>query len=397
MANIIDYVAWRGDIPIAQVPVGEVDALLFSYLSYMPFDGIVEDGFVPSGVTLADAARELLRRNEEEKTGLAYSIKDDRKLLAKVAASERFGTIELCGYENQLKKVQEEQFSAITFLLEDGTAFVAYRGTDDTVVGWKEDFNMSFTDTVPSQHDAMRYAQRMHRALKRPMILGGHSKGGNLAAYAGMFVDEQTRGAIRKVYNFDGPGFNEAMIASPAFRRMDMRVSTFVPHSAMIGIMLWHNEPFTIVQSDGMGLFQHNAYTWQVMGGQFVTVAKRTSNSHFADETIKHWLSELTPDKRRQVIDGIFSVLNVSGGTRFIDLFEPKSVLLILKAAGAMDEQTRDAVMDAFRLLGNALVENMPGWIDRTANDIMQMVSGDKRAEEANAQIEGTAQEEKGA
>ena len=382
LANIIDYVLWRGDLPVAQVPLGEVDALILSYLSYMPMDGIVpgEDGGEP--VPLRDAALAMLGRSERENSPLAYSVKDDRKLLAALAQSVRFGTMRLCAFVNRVDGEAEEQFSAVTFLLEAGPALIAYRGTDNTVVGWQEDFNMCFESEVPAQRDAAAYAEHMAQVLNGGIILGGHSKGGNLAAYAELFVSGETHRRIRAVYNFDGPGFNEEIVGSAAFAQRKRCVQTFVPQSSIVGVMMENDEVMTVVRSDGVGIFQHNPYTWQVMGGSFIALPERTDSSRFADETVRHWLASLSPDVRRRAIDGIFEVLGASDGRNVADLFEPRKAMGVLRAAGSMDEATRRAVEETFRLLGEALRENVPVWMNRTMNrtadDLRQRVFGER-------------------
>ena len=261
MANIIDYVQWRGDIPLSQVPFGGIDALILSYLSYMPFAGILNSSMQGGGTLMGDAAQALLNLNAQEHSKLAYSEKEDRQLLAALRESERFAGTQLIGYVDQYDRATQKQFSAVTFLLPDGTAFAAFRGTDDTVVGWKENFNMTFDREVPAQRDAVAYVQALYKARALPLRLGGHSKGGNLAVYAGMCCADTVREAILAVYNFDGPGFNEEVAASPAFSRLGGRVKTFVTQSSLIGILLWHNEPFTIIRSDSVSVFQHNVYT----------------------------------------------------------------------------------------------------------------------------------------
>ena len=382
MANIIDYVLWRGDLPVAQVPLGEVDALILSYLSYMPMDGIVpgEDGGEP--VTLRDAMIAMLGRSEQENSPLAYSVKDDRKLLAALAQSVRFGTMRLCAFVNRVDGEAEEQFSAVTFLPEAGPALIAYRGTDNTVVGWQEDFNMCFESEVPAQRDAAAYAEHMAQVLDGGIILGGHSKGGNLAAYAELFVSGETHRRIQAVYNFDGPGFNEEIVGSAAFAQRKRCVQTFVPQSSIVGVLMENDEVMTVVRSDGMGIFQHNPYTWQVMGGSFIALPERTDSSRFADETVRHWLASLSPEVRRRAIDGIFEVLGASDGRNVADLFEPRKAMGVLRAAGSMDEQTRRAVEETFRLLGEALRENVPVWMNRTMNrtadDLRQRVFGER-------------------
>ena len=388
MANIIDYVLWRGDIPLEQVPLCAVDALVLSYLSYMPFDGLVEDAF-DEGVLLGDAAKYMLD-NGLSSACMIDSQMDDCLLLGAIAESVRFGSMRVTGYVNRFDEEREEQFAAVTFVPPRGAAFVAFRGTDSTVVGWKEDFNMSFSREVPAQRAAAAYALRACRALSGEIILGGHSKGGNLAVYAAIFSCAQVQSRVRCVYNFDGPGFNEEIIASSEFHRMDMRVHTFVPQSSLIGILLWHAEAFIVIKSDAGGLFQHNPYTWQVMGGRFITVPERTRESRLAEETIKNWLSSLKPQERERVVDGIYSVLSASDGKNVADLFEGKNVRAILRAVTSMDEATKETIVDAFKRLGGSLRETLPDWFEETAGQIRTMIAGRsaERAAEKAARLE---------
>lgn len=381
MANIIDYVQWRGDIPLAQVPFGAVDALVLSYLSYMPFEGLVSEPFGTEGALLSDVAVHML---EQGLTG-ACAIdngKSDCRLLEALKASERFGTMRLTGYVSRFDRETQEQFSAITFLPPQEMVFVAFRGTDSSVVGWKEDFNMSFSTEVPAQGAALDYAMRASAALPGPVILCGHSKGGNLAAYAGVFAPENVQERIRCVYNFDGPGFNEALLETPQFRKMDMRIHTFVPQSSMIGVLMWHAEPFIVVKSDSVGVFQHNPYSWQVMGGHFITLPERTRESRLAEETIKSWLENLPPEERKRFIDGVYSVLSVSDGRNVADLFEAKNIRAILRAVSSMDEETKNAIADAFKRLGSSLRETLPEWVESATGQFRTMIAQRSEKEE---------------
>lgn len=381
MANIIDYVQWRGDIPLAQVPFGAVDALVLSYLSYMPFEGLVSEPFGTEGALLSDVAVHML---EQGLTG-ACAIdngKSDCRLLEALKASERFGTMRLTGYVSRFDRETQEQFSAITFLPPQEMAFVAFRGTDSSVVGWKEDFNMSFSTEVPAQGAALDYVMRASAALPGPVILCGHSKGGNLAAYAGVFAPENVQERIRCVYNFDGPGFNEALLETPQFRKMDMRIHTFVPQSSMIGVLMWHAEPFIVVKSDSVGVFQHNPYSWQVMGGRFITLPERTRESRLAEETIKSWLENLPPEERKRFIDGVYSVLSVSDGRNVADLFEAKNIRAILRAVSSMDEETKNAIADAFKRLGSSLRETLPEWVESATGQFRTMIAQRSEKEE---------------
>ncbi|MBQ2991522.1 MAG: DUF2974 domain-containing protein [Clostridia bacterium] len=380
MANIIDYVRWRGDIPMYQTPLGEVDALILSYLSYMPFDGLVLGAFTGEGVRLGDVCAQLLERGAKSAC-MIDSEQDDCMLLYELQKSERFAPIRLIGYINRYSREDEEQFSAVTFVIGGDNSFVAFRGTDSTVVGWKEDFNMSFSGEVPSQRNAYYYIQEAARVLGGRLILGGHSKGGNLAAYAGIFSPEDVQRRIVSVYNFDGPGFNESVVATQEFKKVNMRIRTYVPQSSLIGILLWHAEAFTVVSSDAVSVLQHNPYTWQVMGGKFITEEQRTRSSRFAEETLKHWLTSLAPQERRALIDGIYGVLDASQGRSVAELFEPRNIISIVRAAGNMDEKTRETITEAFRLLGGSIKETLPEWIDRTAAEIRGRITGEILAE----------------
>ncbi len=377
MANIIDYVRWRGDIPVWQAPLGEVDALVLSYLSYMPFDEIVSDRFDGEGTRLGDACEKMLARGVKSAC-MMDSEKEDCALLEAVKESERFAGMRLIGFINRYDKEQEEQFSAITFVVDRNLSVIAFRGTDSTVVGWKEDFNMSFSGEVPSQRNAYYYVQKAADVLSGRLMLCGHSKGGNLAAYAGVFAGEAVQKRISCIYNFDGPGFNESIIVSPEFGRIDMRIHTYVPQSSLIGILLWHAEPFTVVKSDAISVFQHNPYTWQVMGGKLVRVPSRTEGSRFAEQTIKRWLDELPVDERRKMIDGIYNVLSASDGRNVADLFDARSIMSIVRAAGDMDEVSRGAIIDAFKLLGSSLMETVPEWLDKAATGIRERIGREK-------------------
>ena len=384
MANITDYLQWRGDIPFSCLPMGEVDALILSYMAYMPFDGLVGPSF-ETDMRLGDAAAVMMEQGAKSAC-MIDSEEDDCKLLYEIQKSVRFGDVRVTGYINRLIIENEEQFSAVTFVPEQGPAFIAFRGTDSTVVGWKEDFNMSFSGEVPSQRNAVYYVQEAAKRLAGDFILGGHSKGGNLAAYAGVFSGDEVQERIACIYNFDGPGFNETVLSSQEFERLDMRIRTYVPQSSMIGILMWHAEAFTVVKSDAISLFQHNPYTWQVMGGKLVTLPERTRTSRMAEQTLHNWLADLSTEQRARFIDGIYDVLSASDGRNVADLFEPRSIVSILRAVGQMDEQTKAAISEALRLLGGSVRELLPGWLDQAAMELRTKIAREKAADrEENA------------
>ena len=363
MANIIDYVERRGDKPLSRAPLNEVDALVLCALSYMPMDTIVGGDF-GAGQPLGEVAGALLDCGACD-TKLGIDGSNGRRLLEAIKGSARFGAMRATAFVNLHDERTQEQFSAVTILC-GGEAFLAFRGTDGTIVGWKEDFNMSFEREVPAQRSAVRYADEARRALGLPMTLGGHSKGGNLAAYALLFADDETSRHTRLAYNFDGPGFHdgEAIRRAQAQRA---RVYTFVPQDALVGMLLWHSEPFMVVRSDGKGLFEHDPFTWQVMGGRFVPAKGLTLKSRYADQTIREWLLSLPTVVRRRAIDGMYEVLAASGDERLSQLRDASSLLAMLRKARSLDAKTREAIEEMLLLLGKAAVEAIPRTLHEAA------------------------------
>ena len=397
MADIMDYIDWRGDIGFDEVHVNEVDGLIFSQLIYVRMKPYMPDA-KKSYLTIKQlSSLYCADHSDDEIEQMPNLFRHSARLLQKLAHSRRYADCILRYYIYDISEKEESQFSAVTIELPDGTYFISYSGTDHSVVGWKENFNLSYLDETPGQNKAKKYLKQVAAYIcndeninnksisARRLWIGGHSKGGNLAVFAAMHVDKEVQDVIIKVFNFDGPGFNEATISSEEFGKVDMRIRTFVPQSSMIGILMWHREPFTIVRSNGVGVFQHDAYTWQIMGGDFIKLSERTGHSHFADDTIKRWLEELKPDMRRQAIDGIYAVLSASNGMNVSDLFEARNTMSVLKAAGAMDEKTRSAVLEAFRLLGSSMIGGVPGWLERTASSVAQKMPWEQRKEEAKA------------
>lgn len=351
MANIIDYVRWRGDIPLSQVPLGEVDALVLSYLSYMPFDGLVSENFSQEGTMLCDAAEYQLEHGLSSSC-MMDSVKEDCLLLEAVRDSERFGSLRLTGYVNQYD--EETQFSAITFLPPVGPAFVAFRGTDSTVVGWKEDFDMSFSSEVPAQGAALDYIVRASAAISLPAILGGHSKGGNLAVFAAATCEPVVQDRVCAVYNNDGPGFTEFLLGKPGYLRMVPKIQTYIPQSSIIGILLEHEEEYTVIKSSQVSILQHEPYSWEVMGGSFREAEGMDAETVLLDKTIKAWIAGMSREERSIFVDAVFELLEAGGADQAPDLLHPKSIRALFKALNA-DEQTRSMLgQNLLRFLRNA-------------------------------------------
>ena len=364
MANILDYLHWRGDLSFQQEPFCDVDALVLCRLAYVPFDGVVPGGFDEAPVTINHAAERCLALVRERDGGRAFRMADDEQLLNGLMQSERFRSLQLIGYENRFSEQIEEQFSATTILLPDEALFVAFRGTDGTIVGWKEDFNMSFSGTVPAQRDAVRYLEAAADRFPGKLRVGGHSKGGNLAAYAAAFCKESVQNRILGVCNNDGPGFSGETVEKRGFQRILNRVRTYLPQSSVVGMLLEHEEDFSILHSTNHGLAQHDVYSWEVFRNRFIPVEELTNSSKFIDRTLKDWVANMTPELREKMIDGIFGVLGASDGVTLRDLWNGKNTIAVLKAFGEMDDQTKALLKEAYSILRSSMKRSLPTLID---------------------------------
>ena len=210
---------------------------------------------------------------------------------------------------NLFDPAAEKQFSALTILLEGELPYVAFRGTDGTLVGWKEDFNMSFLTVVPAQKEAVQYLCAASDSLRGRLRVGGHSKGGNLAVYASAFCGEEIQSRIESVYNHDGPGFLSEVVTREGFQRILGRVHTFVPQSSVVGMLLQHEEGCAIVHSTNTWLLQHDLYSWETACNGLVFTEARTRSSRFIDSTLKAWLTQMNPEDRGKLVDGVYTCL----------------------------------------------------------------------------------------
>ncbi len=322
MADLFDYLQWRGDLSFSQSPANRVDALIFSALSYISFGGSVET--MPEiPISLKDAAEEFFRLPDQE---TRCRVKADLSLLMAAAETRRFGNVMLLQYRSLLVPEEETQFAAVTFLLDDNTGMITFRGTDYSLVGWKEDFNMSFQETIPSQRLALQYTMEIGEKYIMPLRICGHSKGGNLAVFASVKADASVRNRILAVYNNDGPGFTEYLLSDPNYKEMVPKIRTIIPQSSVIGMLLEHEEPYTIIKSKKIGLLQHDPYSWEVLGPDFLPMEEITADSRFLNQTIKTWLAGMTNEERNEIVDTVFDLLSIGDVDNVFDIIQPKNI-----------------------------------------------------------------------
>ena len=355
MASILDYLDWRGDITFAERPFNEVDNLLLAELSYLDFGGIVPADFA-AAVPLSDAVAAFTKRTPHADMGVLVPDKIPG-LAQKMAASARFRDVLLSGYVCKLDEQTETQFAALCFRLPDGSVYVAFRGTDDTIVGWKEDFNLAFLPVVPAQRMAVQYLQAAAAAFsERPLRVGGHSKGGNLAVYSAVFCSEAVQNQLMQVYNNDGPGFRTSLLPLPEHKRVAGRIVTIIPESSVVGILLEHEERCEVVRSTQIGLMQHDGFSWQVRGERFEHLPDRTEGGKLVDETLRAFIVSLSDEHRVAFIDALFDILTCTDANTLTDLKEGglRTAAAMVKKYRTLDKDTRQALGSTLRLFMKA-------------------------------------------
>ena len=355
MANIFDYLTWRGDLTLAQSEFNEIDNLILARFSYFPFDHILNKDEI---ITMKEAQKRW-ERLELEKENILQ--KEDIDLFPQMAKRVRFSDMKMTKYVNKINLEEEKQFGAITILMPDDTIYVSFRGTDNTLVGWKEDFNMSFREKVPSQLEAVSYLNEIACQYPNPLRVGGHSKGGNMAVYASSFCKESFKERIINVYNNDGPGFHEAIIENPKYQRMLEKVHTYVPQTSIIGRLLYHEENYTVIQSTQKGVMQHDLYTWQLEGKEFIHLKEVDKGSKFMDKAIKQWLDEVSKEQREAFINQIFEILQVTEADTLTKMRENwlKNAKVLMETYKNMDEETKKMMTQTIEALFIIIKNNM--------------------------------------
>ena len=356
MANLLDYLDWRGDLPLSAVPFNEVDNLILSELSYLDFGRVVPTPEQGGSITIEEAADAVFERYPlGEKIDMGMIVPDRvPDMLKKLRTVPRFRKMRLSCYVNHVDPEAAEQFSALTVDTGDGQIYCAYRGTDDTLAGWREDLEMTCTVQIPSQKMALDYLRMAARKnFGKRIRLGGHSKGGNLAVYAGVFCPQSLQRRITAIWSNDGPGFHTDILSLPEHKRVANRIFTIVPRSSLVGMLLEHEEHYTVVDSDSLGLWQHDGFSWQVMGGSFLRMEGTSEQSRRGSQAARDWVHSMTTQERRKFVDALFKVLSASGAETLTDLKAEniRAVLPMLRAMKDLDKETREGIWDFVQLL----------------------------------------------
>ncbi len=341
--NMLDYLDWRGDITFEERGFNEVDNVIFCELSYLHMDRI-EAVQTDEGLTIAElyeAYADLRPRPEQ-------IMNDPLSALRKAAISERFRNVRVTRFVNDINPDKQAQFSAVTFVYKEDEAYIAFRGTDETLVGWREDFNMSFISGTYGQKAAVDYLERIAAETSANLIVGGHSKGGNFAIYAAAFCDEKVRDErVLRVYSNDGPGFRKEVTESEGYHQLLPKVTKLVPESSPIGILLGGKERRRYIKSEVKWYAQHDPYNWSVKGTRIEDVNDRSQISVFLGDTMRNFLDGLEEEKRKQLVDVFFDSLEAVGADTVKDIYNDRVGIIykaIMNAMANIDSESKSNV-----------------------------------------------------
>lgn len=359
MPNMNDYLVWRGDLTFRQSGFNEVDAALLVFVSFLNLEGVIPEAVGGEGVAFSDAIGIYFDgRNDIKKSyGAIIPGEDIRKMVTLMAKSRRFRDAKLSGYINRLDYEEQEQFAAFTAELNDGTVFVAFKGTDDTLVGWKEDLNMASSDEVPCQKSSVLYLNRAGKAYDSSNLrVGGHSKGGNLAVYASAKCDAAVKKRIARVYNNDGPGFSGEFLRSAEYLEIRDRVLKLVPQESVVGMLLTNDDNFSVISSEKSGVTQHNCYLWQVRGRHFVRRSGLTRQASELSRAVNAWIEDKDMATRRAITDAIYDILTVDNAHTLTDFASDR--LLLWRSLAKIEPEKRELVFREMRKLLGYLVRS---------------------------------------
>ena len=310
MANLFDYLKWRGDLSFEVDKFNEVDNLILAELSYVDMKGIMEKNSV---ITIEELNEKFWATHTEEEIQNSPDFTRFCPPITKaLAGTKRFGGMLIGNYVEKISAENVEQFSAMTFELPNGQIYVAFRGTDSTITGWKEDFNMSYMNSTAAQKSAADYLNSYFKNDDCELMLGGHSKGGNLAVFAAMYCDPNVAKRVTRVFSNDGPGFRKEIVESEAYKNVLPKVTSIVPVNSMIGILLFNDYKHIVVKTEKKGIWGHDGTGWQVLGNHFEECEHREEDSYILEEAMHNWLNEIPDEDRRKFVDMLFSFYDSS-------------------------------------------------------------------------------------
>ena len=348
MANIVDYVEYYKNKTFDEIPFNDVDSLVLSELSYIDFSECITKDIIP--INLDNLGKLYFSKVlKDDMKGRAKLYRETYDLFNLLRNTNRYKKLEVTNYKRIVDS--EKQFGAITFRYEKKWVYIAFEGTDTSIIGWKEDFNLSHKFPIPSHTLAINYLEDEVRFLDKKVYIGGHSKGGNLAVTASMKASSFVRNRIKLIYAFDSPGLREKEYHSISYKRIRNKVKMFVPSESIVGMLLNHDLKYEVVKSSSKALWQHDAFSWQCFGSVFIPDELSYKSMNFS-KNISQFLEKIPDDERENFVESVFSVLDKSGIKNTESITLSKILKCISNISGLTeDKKTKDKLKKIFEII----------------------------------------------
>lgn len=343
MPDMFDYLKWRGDLSFYQSRFNAVDGVILSTLTFIDFDALCGD----EDIDIKTASDGYCSDEDYDsiELGLIIPAAKINKLFCECGHTKRFGDIVVSDFVQHTDERTCVQFAAMTFHIGKDRIAVAFRGTDDSLVGWREDCCLAYLDEIPAQKLAVEYLDRIAEKYpeKRIFVLG-HSKGGNLTLYSALKCSEKTSRRIIRAYCYDGPGLSPQMVTGKRYELMKNRLEVILPQSSYVGVMFERGEWYSVVKSTGRGLLQHDPFTWEIDGPAFVALSDLSAVGKIHEARFKERLGELTSEDRREVVEMVFDSISASGIKTLSELREKGfgKIISAVKTYGSYDKKKRE-------------------------------------------------------
>ena len=305
MANIFDYLTDVQYDSFYDLPLNELDVLALTELTYLSFDNLLGE----SDNRLLDVATRIPRDSN------MLTSKERLQLLDQLSTHKRFRNCKLSNFVNDIDEELQKQFAAMTYRLTLDTYLIVFRGTDDSIIGWKEDFHMTYMKEIPAQKHALEYLEDFFKQYpKQKVMVAGHSKGGNLAVFAASQIQPELQEKISAIYTYDAPGLQAHLTETTGYQDIIPKIHRYVPQGSVIGMMLEVPDTPIVVKSTALGgIAQHNTFSWQTEGTHFVQLEEISSESLQIKDTLKEWVDSVPDEELELYFDLFFGTILESG------------------------------------------------------------------------------------
>lgn len=355
MGNLITYVQQYGAETFEDKSLTDIDILVLTEIAYLPFDEIVPKSFdVKEAISLEQLGKEFEKIKEKEHENNPFMITSERiELLEVVSKSQRYKEIKVFGFMNDIDDERTKQFAAVCYQWEEESRWIIFRGTDESLTGWKEDFMMTYSDLIPAQTDAIEYLKKQAETFSGILNVSGHSKGGNLSLYASAMQEEDIQNRIEQIYCWDAPGVHRSILGTEGYQRVVSKAKRYIPQDSIVGLMLESQVPYHIIESQGSGISQHSALMWNIEEDHFVELTELTKNSQLTDQTFKQWTEVVSDEDLKLFFDTFFELIFEMGVETVNDVYYNFRMYMqkFFEKAYQMDPEKREVLLRVGHLL----------------------------------------------